>query len=203
MSRHFLMAAIATLALAGCVDGPTAVTPADTRAAPKPGPAFLATGDRWGIFDGLTPASTLDASPGWEVGTRFYVTEPGCVVQLRFYRAAGETGSNTVKLWDNSGNLLAQQTFNAATTGWNYVELRNHGFSPYVDLSVCIDTYTWYRVSVNTNTKQVKTFGYLSGGPIVNGPVVADAGYYGQPTGSMPTTSTSSIFFVDVVFEED
>jgi hypothetical protein len=32
---------------------------------------------------------------------------------------------------------------------------------------------------------------------------LADAGYYGQPTGSMPTTQTGSIFFVDVVFEED
>lgn len=55
----------------------------------------------------------------------------------------------------------------------------------------------------NTNSKQVKTFGYLSSGPIVNGPLVADAGYYGQPTGERPTTQTGSIFFVDVVFKED
>lgn len=201
MRRHFLLPAVVALALAGCGDAPTAVAsgPVD---APTSGPAF-ATGDRWGVFDGLTPASTLSASPGWEVGTRFYVTKPGCVVKLRFYRASGETGSNTVKLWTNSGTLLASQTFYASTAGWHDVELRNHGLSPYVDLSICIQTNTWYRVSVNTNNAQVKTFGYLDNGPIVNGALVADAGYYGQPTGSMPTTQTGSIFFVDVVFEED
>jgi len=203
MRRHFLPAAIAALALTGCGDAPTAAVPAKAVDAPTSGPSFFTSGDRWGIFDGLTPASTLDASPGWEVGTRFYVTTPGCVVQLRFYRAAGETGTNTVKLWSNSGQLLGSQTFNLATTGWNTVELRNHGLGPYVDLSICIQTNTWYRVSVNTNTKQVKTFGYLDSGPIVNGPLVADASYYGQPTGSMPTTQTGSIFFVDVVFEAD
>jgi Domain of unknown function (DUF4082) len=203
MRRQFLLAAIATLALAGCAEAPTAAVPAENPTSPPSGPSFFASGDRWGIFDGLTPASTLDASPGWEVGTRFYVTRPGCVVKLRFYRAAGETGSNTVKLWSNSGQLLGYQTFYATTAGWHDVELRNHGIGPYVDLSICIQTNTWYRVSVNTNSKQVKTFGYLDNGPIVNGPVVADAGYYGQPTGSMPTTQTGSIFFVDVVFEED
>ena len=202
MRTQFMLATLAALALAACNDAPTAANPAEPLE-PSSGPTLFATGDRHGIFDGITPASTLDASPGWEVGTRFYVTEPGCVVQLRFYRAAGETGSNTVKLWTNSGTLLASQTFYASTSGWHYVELRNHGLSPYVDLSVCLQTNTWYRVSVNTNSKQVKTFAYLDSGPIVNGPVVADAGYYGQPTGSMPTTSTGSIFFVDVVFEED
>ena len=35
------------------------------------------------------------------------------------------------------------------------------------------------------------------------GPLTADAGYYGQPTGSMPTTSSTSSYFVDVVFEEN
>ncbi|HEX6748359.1 MAG TPA: DUF4082 domain-containing protein [Longimicrobium sp.] len=203
MRRQFLLASVATLALAGCADGPTAAVQTETPDAPKSAPSFYASGDRFGIFDGITPASTLDASPGWEVGTRFYVTAPGCVVQLRFYRAAGETGTNTVKLWSNSGQLLASQTFSGATTGWNYVELRNHGIGPYYDFSVCLQTNTWYRVSVNTNTKQVKTFGYLDSGPIVRGPLVADAGFYGQPTGSMPTTQTGSIFFVDVVFEAD
>jgi hypothetical protein len=62
---------------------------------------------------------------------------------------------------------------------------------------------TYYRVSVNTNTKQVKTMGFFDGGPVINGPLVADKGYYGQPTGSMPTTATGSGFFVDVTFTEN
>jgi hypothetical protein len=160
-------------------------------------------GARWSIFTNKTPATTsLDASPGWEVATRFKTSRAGCVVGLRFYRAAGETGSNTVKLWSESGQMLHSETFTNGTTGWNVVELRNHQVAPFVDLSVCIPTNTWFRVSVNTNTKQVKTSGgFLE--PIVQGPLTADAGYYGQPVGSMPTTFSNSSYFVDVVFEEN
>jgi hypothetical protein len=157
-------------------------------------------GPRYSIFTTQTPESTLDAAPGWEVATRFKTSAPGCVVRLRYYRPAGETGTNTVKLWSDSGTLLASQSFSSGTTGWHYVELRNHGIGPYVDLSICIPTNTYFRVSVNTNTKQAKTFAGLST-PIVNGPVTADGSYYGQPTGSMPTNFSGSTYFVDVVFE--
>jgi hypothetical protein len=160
-------------------------------------------GPRSTIYTFQTPASTLDASPGWEVGTRFKSTRAGCVVGLRFYRAAGETGSNTVKLWSESGSLLRSATITGGSTGWNAVELRYHQVGPYEDLSVCIPTNTYYRVSVNTNTKQVKTPGAFQEDPIVSGALTADAGYYGQPTGSMPTTSSVSSFLVDVVFEEN
>ena len=49
----------------------------------------------------------------------------------------------------------------------------------------------------------MKTFGYLDSGPIVHGALVGDLSYYGQPTGSMPTSSSGSIYFVDVTFQED
>ncbi len=195
--RRTLLAVLAAFALAACADaGSSPVTPAS--------PLF-ASGDKWTIFGTQTPASTLDATGGWEVGTRFYVTADGCITRVRFYRAAGETGSNTVKLWTNSGTLLHTETFSQynANTGWNYVELRDHGLGPAVDLSICIQKNTYYRITVNTNSKQVKTMGYFDGGPVVRGPLVADKGYYGQPTGSMPTTATGSGFFVDVTFTED
>ncbi|HEU0078739.1 MAG TPA: DUF4082 domain-containing protein [Longimicrobiaceae bacterium] len=192
--RRILLTAAAALALAACADG------SQSPAAPA-SPRF-AYGDQWTIFNGGTPASTLDATGGWEVGTRFYSTVAGCVTRLHFYRAAGETGTNTVKLWTNTGTLLYSHTFNIPHTGWNYIELRNHGLVPYVDFSVCLVKGTYYRVSVNTNTKQVKTMGYFDGGPVIHGPLVADKGFYGQPTGSMPTTATGSGFFVDVTFTE-
>jgi hypothetical protein len=47
----------------------------------------------------------------------------------------------------------------------------------------------------------VKTFGFFQNGPIVNGPLVATAGFYGQPTGSRPTNHTYSAFFVDVIYD--
>ena len=192
--KRFLLAA-AALTLAACADAaPSPVAP---------GSPLFASGDKWTIFTTQTPASTLDATGGWEVGTRFYATVNGCITRIRFYRAAGETGTNTVKLWTNTGTLLLSQNFNLANTGWNYVELRDHGLGPSVDLSVCILKGTYYRISVNTNTKQVKTMGFFDNGPVINGPLVADKGYYGQPTGSMPTTATGSAFFVDVTFTEN
>lgn len=195
MKLFLLAAAAASLALGACSDGgPSPVAPAS--------PLF-ASGDKWTIFANQTPASILDASPGWEVGTRFYTTVGGCITRFRFYRASGETGTNTIKLWTNTGTLLWSHTFNLPKTGWNYVELRDHGVGPYVDLSYCdIVKGAYYRVSVNTNTKQVKTFGFFNSA-VVNGPLIADAGFYGQPTGSMPTQHSSSGFFVDVTFTEN
>jgi hypothetical protein len=197
--QRLSLAAAAALLLTACADtAPSPVAPVAPAA-----PPLFASGDQWTVFNLGTPASTLDATGGWEVGTRFYATVNGCITRFSFYRAAGETGTNTVKLWTNTGTLLFSKTFNIPHTGWNYVELRNHGINPYVDLSVCILRGTYYRVSVNTNTKQVKTMGYFDGGPVIHGPLVADKGYYGQPTGSMPTTATGSGFFVDVTFTED
>jgi len=192
--QRLLLAATAALLLTACADS------SQSPAAPA-SPRF-ASGDKWTIFTTQTPASTLDATGGWEVGTRFYATVNGCITRVRFYRAAGETGTNTIKLWTNTGTLLHTETINLGNTGWNYVELRDHGLGPSVDLSVCILKGTYYRISVNTNSKQVKTMGFFDSGPVIHGPLVADKGYYGQPTGSMPTTATGSGFFVDVTFTE-
>jgi hypothetical protein len=59
-----------------------------------------------------------------------------------------------------------------------------------------------YRVSVNTNAWQAKTLAYFLNNPINRPWGVADMGYYGQPTGSRPTTSSYSSFFVDVFFRK-
>jgi hypothetical protein len=186
MIRRYLMWA-AVLALAACADAPTAV---QDRAAPEGGP-LLSTSTVWNIFTTQTPGFTGNASPGWEVATRFYTTQEGCVTGLRFWRASGETGTNTVRLWTYTGTQLGSGSVSSGS-GWQYV---------YFSGFACLDTYTYYIVSVNTNTRQAKTSNAFGGSQIVNGPLVADGGYYGQPMGTMPGTPSSSNFFVDVVFD--
>lgn len=148
----------------------------------------------WTIFTNQVPDQTLDATPGWEVGTRFTSSHPGKIVGFRFWRASGETGSNYAKLWSNSGQQLRVSNAFPSGTGWVEVYLS----SPYT-----ISANTTYRVSVNTNTKQVKRGGaYVFDGPISNGPLYSDGGYYGQPLNAMPTSQSASMYFIDVIFEE-
>lgn len=190
--KRLLLAAAAALALAACADARPSLT--------EPAPPSYAVGDWWNIFGSMKPADSLDATGGWEVATRFKVDVEGAVVRMRFYRVTGETGTNTIKLWSNSGVLLASKNVVSTGAGWKLVLLR----TPFgADDSVCLEPDTYYRVSVNTNTKQGKTFGYFTNnGPITNGPLTADYGYYGQPAGSFPTNGSGSAYFVDVVFEE-
>src|SRR6185295_1174033 len=148
----------------------------------------------WTIFTTQSPTETLDATPGWEVGTRFTTSKAGKVIGFRFWRAACETGSNYGKLWTDSGTRLKQSKAFPSGTGWVQVIL---------DTPVNISVNTTYRVSVNTNTKQVKKGGaYVFDGPISEGPLYSDGGYYGQPIGAMPSSNSASMFFVDVIFEE-
>jgi Domain of unknown function (DUF4082) len=156
--------------------------------------AVEAQAPRWTIFTNQTPDQTLDATPGWEVGTKFTSSKAGKVVGFRFWRAAGETGSNYGKLWTNSGTRLKKSKAFPSGTGWVQI---------YLDTPVDITANTTYRVSVNTNTKQVKRGGaYVFDGPISNGPLYSDGGYYGQPIDAMPTSTSASMFFVDVIFDE-
>ena len=191
MHARSLAACAALLALAACADGESAspVSPnADAKLAVAP------VGPRWSLYNGQAPTEILDATPGWEVGSRFRSSRPGRIIGFRFWRASGETGSNSVKLWTSSGTRLAQSTLPSGT-GWVQSMLA----SP-----VRIAANTTYRVSANTNARQVKTGGgYVYNGHLSSGPLYSDGGYYGQPTGAMPTTESASYFFVDVIFEED
>jgi hypothetical protein len=149
---------------------------------------------RWSLYDSQTPTENLDATGGWEVGTRFSSTARGRVVGFRFYRAAGETGTNYGRLWTNTGTKLKTSNPFPSGTGWVTVMLDN---------PVEISANTTYRVSVNTNTRQAKTGGgYAYNGALSNGPLYSDGGYYGQPAGAFPTSSSASYFFIDVIFEE-
>ena len=192
--RRILATAAALVALAACSD--TSTNPV----APRPaGPhKDLWTGDAqqtsWNIFTTQQPDQFLDATGGWEIAMRFKVAVPGRVVAFRWYKGPGETGSHTARLWTDGGSQIASATFtNESGSGWQTVTFSG----------VHINANQYYRVSVNTNTVQAKTFGSLSGNPIVNGPVTSDFSYYGQPTGVMPTSGSYSLYYIDVTFQPD
>jgi len=185
----------AALLLGACSDNnPAAVE--NGREPTQPKLATAPVGARWSLYGSQTPTETLDAAPGWEVATRFTSSKKGKVVGFRFYRASGETGTNTARLWAENGTQLASATFPSGSTGWQEVYLS-------AAAAASINANTFYRVSVNTNAKQVKTGGgYAFVGSLSSGPLYSEGGYYGQPTGSMPNSYSSSYFFVDVIFEE-
>jgi hypothetical protein len=193
LMKRLLLSITAALLLVACSDTDP-VAPTQQLQVTSPKLATAPIGPRSSIFTSQTPEATLDATPGWEIATRFHSSKTGKVVGFRFWRAAGETGTNTAKLWSDAGSLLTSASFSTAGTGWQTVMLP----TPY-RLGANVN----YRVSVNTNSAQVKAFGALQYGPITSGPLTADVSYYGQPTGAMPMSGSVSIYFADVIFEED
>lgn len=186
--QRLITAAAAALALAACADGPMPVEPRSPSGGPAAATYYY---PEQTIFTTETPESTLDATGGWEVGTRFTTTREGLLSGFRYWKALGETGSHTVKLWTTSGTLLWSLGFAyESSSGWQ---------STYSKISMVLPPGT-YIASVNTNSMQVKTFAFFNNGPIVRNYLSADAGAYGQPTGSFPSTISGSAFFVDVNF---
>ena len=79
------------------------------------------------ILDFATP-STLDAgdTSSVELGVKFQTDFEGSVTGIRFYKAAGNTGTHTGSLWTAGGTRLAQVTFTGETaSGWQYASFSN------------------------------------------------------------------------------
>jgi hypothetical protein len=141
------------------------------------------------IYTTQVPASTVTAG-NYEAGTQFTSTLSGYINKLRFYQAAGETGSHTLRLWTDTGTLLRTVTIAASPgAGWKEAAL-----IPGVAISASVK----YRVSYNVNVQIAKTF--FAGYPINNGPLSALNGYYIEGVGQFPNIASSSWFFADVTF---
>lgn len=190
MRRVLLLAA--WVAAAGCADGGD--NPVSARGT-RPELAVGPPGPGHSVFTTQQPVDTAGVWGSWEVATRFKASEPGRVVGFRFWRAPGETGTNVGRLWTNAGSLLVSAPFpNYGRSGWDTVYLG--GYAPRLAAN------TYYRVSANTNTEQVRTY---IGAPfnLWNGSLTADLSYAGQPIASMPTQAAYSLYFVDVIFIPD
>lgn len=184
--KRMLLATTAALALAACADA----NPVATKRTPPDPSRLIIYGPVQTIFTSQTPEQILDASPGWEVSTRFTLWTDGKISGYRFYKASGETGTHTIRLWSTSGTQLDSKTFSSETSsGWQTVTANK------------IISAGTYIVSVNTNEKQAKSYAWFTNnGPIEHDDIYADFSYYGQPTGSFPTSGSGSIYFVDVNF---
>ena len=148
------------------------------------------------VFTSQTPAEVLETNgTAWSVGNDITPSINGFITHLRYYKAAGEDGSHTLKLWPiGGGSPLAQGPVNFGTglpAGWVTVDIPD----------VPVTANTTYRVSVTTYNKQTKTSCGLST-PVVNGPVKATGGAWVQGDGVFPTTGSCSNFWTDVYFDQ-
>lgn len=192
MRSLFLVATAAVLSLSACSDAvaPVPESGASQALIPPNGPFY---GPRDSIYTTQLPTEYLDASPGWQVATRFIPDYDGRFVGYRFYKAPGETGSHTARLYRTSGQLVHQITFGAETpSGWQRVTFATlvYGYAGEE-----------YYITVNTNTKQAKTPAYFNNnGPIYRNWGGAYGGGYGQPIHAFPSNGSGSSFFVDVIY---
>lgn len=192
MRSLFFLAAAAALSSAACADAvaPVAQPDAAQTAELPTGPRYAA---RDSIYTSQTPSEFLDAYPGWQVGTRFIPDVDGRFTGYRFYKAPGETGSHTARLYNSAGQLLHSATFGSETaSGWQRVTFTSlvYGYAGEE-----------YYVTVNTNVKQAKAPGYFHlNGPIYRNWGAAYGGAYGQPINAFPSSGSSSSFFVDVYY---
>ncbi len=141
------------------------------------------------IFDGLPPQENLSTGGQvYTVGTQLSSNVSGYIVELGFHRASGETGSNTLRLWSDTGVELANVTPYCTSSGWCWGAIN----------PVYITAGTRYRVTVNTNTYQSKT-GCGLGSGYTSDPLTAHSGYWAAGI-TFPNNGSCSNYFVDVKF---
>jgi hypothetical protein len=78
------------------------------------------------IFQNTAPGvgTSNDGTGAIETGVKFRSAVNGFVTAIRFYKTAGNTGTHTAQLFDNTGALLSQVNFGTeSATGWQTVNL--------------------------------------------------------------------------------
>ena len=150
------------------------------------------------------PAQTnLNDGSQIEVGMKFTSSAAGQITALKFYRSAGDTGTDVLNLWTTSGTRLATATFtNTSASGWQTVSLPS---------AVSIAANTTYVASYHTTGAYVATNNYFTSA-VTNGALTAPStttaggnGVYSyggtSTTGIFPTnTFGAANYWADVVF---
>jgi len=158
------------------------------------------------LFSGTQPIQPTGAimkndGPALEIGAKFSTNTNGFITALRFYKAAGNTGTHIGRLYNLSGTLLAQATFiNETASGWQQVTLS----SP-----VAVTAGSVYIVSYHSSAGFYSTTNNYFTSAIVNGPLRGLANgenggnglYRYNATPSFPNgTYLASNYWADVVF---
>ncbi|MFF1385648.1 DUF4082 domain-containing protein [Arthrobacter sp. NPDC058288] len=127
------------------------------------------------------------------LGVRFASSSSGQITGIRYYKAAGNTGTHTGALYDAGGQQLASATFTGETTaGWQTAT-----FNTPVNIAADTEYIAAYRSP--TGTYSATPGGFSSGttsGPLRTAP---GAGAYTY-NGDFPSSSSNASYLVDVVF---
>lgn len=130
----------------------------------------------------------------WEQGMRFSTNSQGEIRGIRYFKAVGESGSHTGRIWSPSGTLLVSVAFaNETASGWQEQALPT---------PLAITAGVTYTVSVNARSHYAMTPNGFSA-PISNGGLTApvSAGVYNDVQGAFPALSWENAnYFRDVVF---
>lgn len=110
--------------------------------------------------------SAYNEPGGIELGFKVIPSLDGYISGIRFYKAAGMSGTHIASLWDRSGNRIANATFSSETAaGWQEVT-----FAP-----VAVTADTLYTASVfMTDGNYIAASGYFASA-ITNTPLTAPA----------------------------
>ncbi len=151
--------------------------------------------------EGPSGAGFNDHAP-LELGMKFTASTSGTLTGIRFYKAAGDTGSHTGSIWAADGTLIATVTFTSESlSGWQTAKFS----SP-----IQITAGTTYVASYHTTGSYVATANYFStahtSGALtgLSSNTSGGNGVFSNGTGTtFPTSSyQASNYWVDVVFNQ-
>ncbi|HAR42837.1 MAG TPA: hypothetical protein DCS07_09455 [Bdellovibrionales bacterium] len=133
-----------------------------------------------------------------ELGMKFQSFKPGQIRAIRYFKALGETGSHTGRIWSYSGEELARVEFeNETVADWQIQPLPE---------PLTISSNTPYVVSVTANTHFASS-SYDLETAVGRGDLVSVAGANGVEgsPGSFPATASirNDNYFRDVIFVAD
>ncbi|MBT1070851.1 DUF4082 domain-containing protein [Pelotalea chapellei] len=156
------------------------------------------------LWPSTTVPATVDGGPDdpVEIGVKFRSDSGGTISGIRFYKAAANNGSHTVRLWSASGALLATAGSASETaSGWQQADF---------PAPVTITANTVYVASYHTaNGHYSFNQNYFSGtgrdAPPLHAPADGVSGVNGVftygPSGSFPSSGWfGTNYWVDVVF---
>lgn len=156
------------------------------------------------LFANQAPGGASYDEPGsLELGMKFVASATGSLTGIRFYKAAGDTGTHTGSIWTTSGQLLGTVTFtNESLSGWQTAT-----FSNPIELT----KGTTYVASYHTPNGIYYADGGYFNSTRTNGPLSAPSssssggnGLYAYNSNVVFPTSTynAANYWVDVVFTQ-
>ena len=153
------------------------------------------------VWPDTAPSGATDTSDtsSVELGLKFTASSNGTISGIRFYKEPDNNGTHTGTLWSSSGTVLATGTFTSESTqGWQELDFST---------PVTVTAGTTYVASYHTTTGHyADTSGGLASA-VTNAPLTAMASggvyAYGSSSTFPTTTSNSSNYWVDVVYQQN